>query len=116
MVEYNIMKQTPKQLLAQKVLAQHTTLRVERITLMYTSITPDTNTQKMPVIVVSVPKKSVPKATKRNYIKRVLRAILRQNVPLEILRKNIWMWICKEPTVTKEIRLQLIEKLKTLTA
>lgn len=110
------MKQTPKQLLAQRVLAQHAVLRAGKITLMYTLLDKTAPTAKKPVIIVSVPKKIVPKATARNYIKRVLRATLQQNVSESMLITNIWMWICKEPKITKEMRLHLVDLLDKLTA
>jgi ribonuclease P protein component len=122
MVEYNTanyrdieMKQTQKQLLAQKVLAQHNVIRAGKITLLYTPQENITITAKTPTIIVSVPKKIVPKATARNYIKRVLRATLRQNMPGSLFTSNIWMWICKEPKITKEIRLQLSDLIRKVT-
>jgi len=111
------MKQTTKQLLAQKVLSQHKTITLGKITLMYTPATSSAeNAGKRPVIIVSVPKKVVPKATARNYIKRVLRAILQQNLPATVLRVNVWMWICKEPRISKDSRLQLIALVRALSS
>lgn len=109
------MRQTPKQLLAQKVLAQHKVVRAGKVTLMYTLLDQLAVQVKKPVIIVSVPKKIVPKATARNYIKRVLRATLQQNISKPMLATYVWMWICKEPKIAKEMRLHLADLLSKLT-
>ena len=107
------MKLSPKQLIGQKVLAQHQTLKIDRITLMYAPTTVEEATKKM-CIIVSVSKKITPKAVHRNYNKRVLRALLREIIPSEKRSAYNWMWVCKESLITKELRLKLQEALSKL--
>jgi ribonuclease P protein component len=105
------MKLSEKQKVGQRILANNTKLSHEKILLLYTP-TAATATGAKPTIIVSVPKKIVPKAVARNYIKRVLRALLRISLTKETLKAYDWMWICKAPAITKETRLQLNELIK----
>ena len=114
MVEYKHMVSTLKQKIAQKVLDQHSTFKHGLITLMYA---PTTLTEKplKPCIIVSISKKTAPKAVARNYIKRVLRALLRQTLKKEVLKAYNWMWICKMPEISKEARAYFQAQLLTIT-
>lgn len=109
------MKLSPKQVIGQKILAHHKSLKVENITLMYTPSEISDNVKK-PCIIVSVSKKISPTAVARNYNKRILRQLLREHVKKEVLNNHNWMWICKAPTVTPEIREQFKNALLTLAA
>lgn len=107
------MKLTPKQILGQHILAHHTVLRIRKLTLMYTPKEKERIAAKSAVI-VSVSKKITPKATARNYIKRVLRATTRQTLSPAVFSGSDWLWICKEPAITKELRTEIITNLSIL--
>lgn len=108
------MQQSQKQIIAQQILSQHSYIKAGKTTLMYTPRLQINITTKA-CIVVSVSKKISPKAVARNYNKRVLRAILRENTKKKLLLAHNWMWICKDVTITKELRIELIEKIKSIT-
>ncbi len=112
MVEYNIMKLSLKQRIAQQILAQHSSIRFDTLVLMYSPIQDPAPTK--PIIVISVSKKVTPKAVDRNYNKRVLRAAMRESLPKELLIKYNWMWVCKAPLITKELRFKLNDTLKAV--
>lgn len=105
------MRLSEKQKVGQRILANNTKLSHEKILLLYTPVIAVATGAK-PTIIVSVPKKIVQKAVARNYIKRVLRALLQSSLTKETLRTYDWMWICKAPAITKETRLQLTELIK----
>lgn len=113
MVEYNRMKLTPKQILGQQILAHHTAIKIRKLTLMYTPKATN-STQQMSSIIVSIAKKITPKATARNYIKRVLRAITRQTLEPTVFKKYNWLWICKEPAISAELRKDIISTIAKL--
>lgn len=104
---------TQKQKIGQQILAHHNTIRAGKITLMYTP-RPDSRLREKPSIIVSISKKTAPKAVQRNYIKRVLRAFLRQTITKERLQTYDWMWICKESAITTEFLNELKEKLNII--
>lgn len=108
------MKLSPKQVIGQKILAHHKSIKVGNITLMYTPIEGSESVKK-PCIIVSVSKKISPTAVARNYNKRILRQLLRDHVEKKALNNHNWMWICKTPTVTPEVREQLKTALLSLT-
>ncbi|MCC7303881.1 ribonuclease P protein component [bacterium] len=108
------MKLSPKQIIGQKILSHHKKIKVDNITLMYTPRESSDNVKK-PCIIVSVSKKISPTAVARNYNKRILRQLLRDTLKKDVLTSYNWMWICKERTVTVELKEQLQNALMTLT-
>ncbi len=111
MLEYNIMQQTKKQILAQYILSHHKALHIQKLTLMYT-LREAACTLAKPSIIVSVSKKITPKATARNYIKRVLRATLRQTLSPSVFSTFDWLWICKEPELKTDLRKEIVASLQ----
>lgn len=94
-------KQGIRQEMSQKILQDHKSLSIGKVTLLFRQ---STISQKKPIVIISISKKVVPLAVSRNYIKRVLRQVLRESLPVTTYQTHNWMWIVKEPTLTPELR------------
>lgn len=104
---------TDKQKIAQLILAQASKESYVGATLLYTRRSNSEPNEK-PVIIVSISKKVVAKATKRNLFRRQLKDYLRHNLSKEVLNSYYWMWILKTKELTKDHKNYFLNKLPEL--
>jgi ribonuclease P protein component len=97
-----------KQKRAQEIIKTNSAISVRGVRFMYTA---KKSVALKPVIIVSISKKIIAKATQRNLVRRQLKGLLTDIAYREHLAKYDWMIICKERAITSELRKLITDSL-----